>query len=66
MGFSKRLICKETLQSCFNNKKPLSELFNMDAVIFMDEISFDAYQMYHDGIPESQIKKILDGKLINN
>jgi hypothetical protein len=63
MGFNKRLVSKETIESSLNNRNPLSELFKADAIIFMDEVASTAYNLYQEGHTDNQIKKYLDGIL---
>ena len=40
MGFNKRFVSREVIETSFNNNKPLSELFKSDAFIFMDDMSY--------------------------
>jgi hypothetical protein len=61
MGFNKRLVSKETIETTLNNRNSLSDLFKADAVIFMDEIASTAYQLYQEGHSDNQIKKKLNG-----
>jgi hypothetical protein len=63
MGFNKRLVSKETIESSLNNRNPLSELFKADAIIFMDEVASTTYNLYQEGHTDNQIKKYLDGIL---
>jgi hypothetical protein len=66
MGFNKRLVSKETIESTINNRKPLSELFKADAIIFMDDIASTAYTLHQQGYTDNEIKKHLDGKYTDN
>lgn len=66
MGFNKRLVSKETIESVLNNRKSLSELFKADAIIFMDEIASTAYTLHQQGHTDNEIKKHLDGKYTEN
>jgi hypothetical protein len=61
MGFNKRLVSKETIETTLNNRNSLSDLFKADAVIFMDEIASTVYQLYQEGHSDNQIKKKLNG-----
>jgi hypothetical protein len=57
MGFNKRFVSRDVIETSFNSNKPLSELFKSDAFIFMDDMSYEVYKMYSNGISESNIKK---------
>jgi len=55
MGLNKHFVTKETIEFQIINKKPIKELFDINALIFMDDISKKVYQMICDNISEIEI-----------
>lgn len=66
MGFNKRFVSVDTINTAFENNLPLSKLFDSDAVIFLDDISTEIFKMFTNGISESDIKKTINGKLTSH
>jgi hypothetical protein len=59
MGFNKRIVDEEILMKYFEKNKPLKMLFKADALIFMDNISSEAYDLYTRGMSDEEIKKTI-------
>jgi hypothetical protein len=57
MGFNKRIISEDVINKHINNEKPLKNLFNVDALIFMDNISLKTYKWFINGVEIADIKK---------
>ena len=53
----KRFLTIETITLNLNQGKLLSELFNADAIIFMDKLSTEVYKQYQNGLNEKEILK---------
>ena len=66
MGFNKRFVSVDTINTAFENNLPLSKLFDSDAVIFMDDLSTVVFKMVSNGVSDSDIKKTIHGKLTSN
>lgn len=56
MGFNKRIVDEEILMKYFEKNKPLKMLFKADSLIFMDNISSEAYDLYTMGKSDEEIK----------
>ena len=56
MGFNKVIVDQEILMKYFEKNKPLKMLFKADALIFMDNISSEAYELYTIGKSDEEIK----------
>jgi len=56
MGFNKRIVDEEILMKYFEKNKPLKMLFKADALIFMDNISSEVYDLYTRGMSDEEIK----------
>jgi len=59
MGFTKRYFSKELILKQIEIKYPLQKYFNVDACIFTDEPSRQAYELSMVGHSEEEIKEIL-------
>ena len=59
MGFNKVIVDKEILIKYLEKNKPLKMLFKADALIFMDNISSEAYELYSKGLSDKEIKTII-------
>ena len=53
----KRFLTIETIKNNLTQGKLLKELFNADALIFIDKLSTDVYKLYQNGLSEKQILK---------
>ena len=53
----KRFLTIESIKSNLTQGKLLKELFNADALIFIDKLSTDVYKLYQNGLSEKQILK---------
>ena len=60
MGFHKRIIDKEIILKYLELKKPLKDLFRVDAIVFDDMISSRAYELHEQGLTDNQIKIIIN------
>lgn len=56
MGFNKRYIDKDNIQTFLNGGVTLKTLFKADALIFMDDETSKVFEWYHKGISEEEIK----------
>ena len=67
MSFNKKFIDKEKITNYIDNGSKLSDLFNSDAIIFLDETSSKVYDWYVKGLTEDEIKLKLnkDGQKSN-
>ena len=59
MGFNKVFVDEEILMKYFEKNKPLKMLFGAEAIIFMDKISSEAYDLYNEGKSDEEIKKTI-------
>jgi hypothetical protein len=59
MGFTKRYFSKELILKHIEIKYPLQKYFNVDACIFTDEPSRQAYELSMKGHSDEEIKEIL-------
>jgi hypothetical protein len=59
MGFTKRYFSKELILKQLENNYPLHKYFNVDACIFTDEPSKQAYELFIEGHSDDEIKEIL-------
>ena len=59
MGFTKRYFSKELILKQLENNYPLHKYFNVDACIFTDEPSKQAYKLFIEGHSDDEIKEIL-------
>ena len=59
MGFTKRYFSKELILKQIENNFPLRKYFNVDACIFTDEVSKQAYELSMEGHSDGEIKEIL-------
>ena len=53
----KRFLTIETIKLNLNQGRLLSELFNADAIIFIDKLSTEVYKQYQNGLNEKEILK---------
>jgi queuine/archaeosine tRNA-ribosyltransferase len=59
MGFTKRYFSKELILKHIENNFPLHKYFNVDACIFTDEASRQAYELSMEGHSDEEIKELL-------
>jgi hypothetical protein len=59
MGFTKRYFSKELILKKIEVNYPLQKYFNVDACIFTDEPSRQAYELSMEGHSDEEIKEIL-------
>ena len=60
MGFHKRIIDKDIVLKYLDLKKPLKDLFKVEVILFDDKISSMAYELHEQGLPDNQIKTIIN------
>lgn len=56
MGFNKRYIGKNNIETFLNGGVTLKSLFKADALIFMDNESSKVFEWYNKGASEKEIK----------
>ena len=56
MGFNKRFIGKNNIETFLNVGVTLKSLFKADALIFMDNESSKVFEWYNKGASEKEIK----------
>lgn len=56
MGFNKRFIGKNNIETFLNGGVTLKSLFKADALIFMDNESSKVFEWYNEGASEKEIK----------
>ena len=56
MGFNKRFIGKNNIETFLNGGVSLKSLFKADALIFMDNESSKVFEWYNEGASEKEIK----------
>lgn len=56
MGFNKRFIGKNNIETFLNGGVTLKSLFKSDALIFMDNESSKVFEWYNKGTSEEEIK----------
>jgi hypothetical protein len=56
MGFNKRFIGKNNIETFLNGGVTLKSLFKADALIFMDNESSKVFEWYNNGTSEEEIK----------
>lgn len=66
MGLNKRFISEETISNTLKNGYSLKRLFSADALLFMDNKASEVYQLYQQGLSDTNIKLFIDGKKHNN
>ena len=59
MGFTKRFLNEEFIKKLVNNGTTISIIFNVDALIFEDEISSKIYKLHMEGYEDNEIFKII-------
>jgi|TARA_R110000803_G_C11974513_1_gene320028 hypothetical protein len=59
MGFTKRFLNEEFIKKLVNNGTTISKIFNVDALIFEDEISSKIYKLHMEGYGDNEIFKII-------
>ena len=62
MGFNKRIVNKENILDAFKNNTSLKQLFNADAIIFLDEYSSEVYKLFTQGMVDKDIFKTLENQ----
>jgi hypothetical protein len=61
MGFHKRFVDKNVVDTYLKNGSPLTNLFKADAFIFMDEVASKVYKWFEKGLSDEEIKvKLLE------
>jgi len=61
MGFHKRFVDKNVVDTYLKNGSPLTNLFKADAFIFMDEAASKVYMWFEKGLSDEEIKvKLLE------
>ena len=56
MGFHKRYVDKDVVNTYLKNGSPLKDLFKIDALIFMDNIASDVFKWHKKGLSDEEIK----------
>jgi len=56
MGFNKKFIGKNNIETFLNGGVTLKSLFKADALIFMDNESSKVFEWYNKGASEKEIK----------
>jgi hypothetical protein len=60
MGFNKRFVDKNKIETYLKGGSTLEQLFKADALIFMDSLASEVYKLYSKGVSDEDIKlKIL-------
>lgn len=61
MGFHKRYVDKDVVDTYLKNGSPLKDLFKADAFIFMDSIASQVFKWHEKGLSDEEIKlKLLE------
>jgi len=63
MGFTKRYYTAELILKQINNQYPLNKYFNVDALIFNDNVSSMAYEEYKKGKSDKEIEEFIINEL---
>ena len=63
MGFTKRYYTAELILKQIKNQYPLNRYFNVDALIFNDNISSMAYEEYKKGKSDKEIEEFIINEL---
>lgn len=63
MGFTKRYYTAELILKQINNQYPLNKYFNVDALIFNDNVSSRAYEEYKKGKSDKEIEEFIINEL---
>lgn len=63
MGFTKRYYTAELILKQINNQYPLNKYFNVDALIFNDNVSNMAYEEYKKGKSDKEIEEFIINEL---
>lgn len=63
MGFTKRYYTAELILKQINNEYPLNKYFNVDALIFNDNVSSMAYEEYKKGKSDKEIEEFIINEL---
>jgi hypothetical protein len=59
MGFTKRYYTTELILSHIESGQPLKKYFNVDALIFQDDLSNRAYELYKNDKTDEEIKQFI-------
>lgn len=60
MSYNKKIIGKEKLLEVLNNDISLEQLFSADSMIFMDNLTYEVYELFKRGHSKEDIlKKII-------
>jgi|688.fasta_scaffold33954_5 hypothetical protein len=57
MSYNKKIIGKEKLFEVLNNDISLEQLFSADSMIFMDNLTYEAYELFRVGYSKEDIQK---------
>lgn len=60
MGFHKRIIEKDIILKYLELKKPIKDLFKVEAILFNDKMSSMVYELHEQGLTDNQIKIIIN------
>ena len=63
MGFTKRYYTAELILKQIKNQYPLNRYFNVDALIFNDNVSSMAYEEYKKGKSDKEIEEFIINEL---
>lgn len=55
MGFHRRYINSEILLNLLQNDEPLEKIFNVEALIFTDNLSEKIYKLHVEGLTNKEI-----------
>jgi hypothetical protein len=56
MGFHKRYIDKDIIDTYLKNGSPLKDLFKADAFVIMDDIASKVFKWHESGLSDGEIK----------
>lgn len=59
MGFNKRYVSLDSIKNFVDNGYPVCKIFDVDALFFMDEKSYEIYKLCIEGVEETQLIKII-------
>lgn len=60
MSFNKKLISKKKLFEELDNGVSLEKIFSADSIIFMDNLTYEVYELFKSGYSKEDIlKKII-------
>ncbi len=56
MGFNKRFVDKNKIETYLKGGSTLEQLFKADALIFMDSLASEVYKLHSKGVSDEDIK----------